>query len=164
MNKSAPRIESVYDATVCINGDASKATLWSLLTGRSTYGEMYLRRIPTSILPDTEEGLNQWMIDLYVNKDKMKERYLQTGTFSDTAEIIDVDARPTTLLLMIALNVLISVPLFKWLIEVVFFGTWLQAGIAVGIVVGVNLLMGQAINTTKISKQSAYGIKNKKDE
>jgi len=62
------------DTTVCINGDEKDATLSNILTGKSVDFDVYVRRVPIADLPKDDEGLSKWLVDLYVRKDKAKQR------------------------------------------------------------------------------------------
>ena len=62
------------DTTVCINGDEKDATLSNILRGNSVDFDVYVRRVPIASLPKDDEGLSKWLIDLYVQKDKAKQR------------------------------------------------------------------------------------------
>ena len=74
--------------------------------------------------------------------------------------MIDVPARPYTLILTVTLNILMAIPLVKLFTSMVFFGSWFQAIIAISSVVIVNLAMGAMIDISRISKATSYGLKN----
>jgi len=159
-NLDRDKIKYILDTTVCINGDEKDATLSNILRGNSVDFDVYVRRVPIASLPKDDEGLSKWLIDLYVQKDKAKQRYYETGTFSDDVEMIDVPARPYTLILTVTLNILMAIPLVKLFTSMVFFGSWFQAIIAISSVVIVNLAMGAMIDISRISKATSYGLKN----
>lgn len=69
-------------------------------------------------------------------------------------------ARPYTLILTVILNVLTAIPLIKLFISMVFFGSLLQAVIAISLVVIVNLAFGAMIDISRISKATSYGLKS----
>jgi hypothetical protein len=131
------------------------------MDGKSVFGDLYVKKIPTASLPTDDEGISQFLIDLFVEKDKKKQRYLETGTFIDDAEMLLHGPRPHTLLLMITLNTLVGVPLVWYLLSMVFSGSLFQAALAVVLVVGSQIGMSKCIDVTKVSKASDYGRKDK---
>ena len=87
-------------------------------------------------------------------------RYYETGTFSDDVEMIDVPARPYTLFMTVIFNILMAIPLTGVFLSMVFSGSALQAIIAIGVVVVLNIAMGAMIDISRISKATSYGLKS----
>ena len=73
-NLERDKIKYILDTTVCINGDEKEATLSNVMSGNSVSFDVYTRRIPVADLPEDDEGLSKWLVDLYVRKDKAKQR------------------------------------------------------------------------------------------
>ena len=74
--------------------------------------------------------------------------------------MIDVPARPYTLILVVILNIIMAIPLTKIFFSMVFSGSALQAVIAIGVVVTLNIAMGAMIDISRISKATSYGLKS----
>ena len=87
-------------------------------------------------------------------------RYYETGTFSDNVEMIDVPARPYTLIMTVTFNIIMAIPLTKLFLSMVFSGSALQAAIAIGVLVIVNIAMGAMLDISRISKATSYGLKS----
>ena len=135
----------------------------NILTGHSTTADIFVRRIQTSSVPKEEDAAAKFLLDLYLEKDSLKDTYLKTGSFvaSDlgTTEVVELGPRINSLAVIVALNLLISYPLVQKLFAMVLSGSVIQAFLAIAIVLVAHFSMRKMINLTKMSKGSTYGQK-----
>jgi len=156
------RISRMYDVTLVAGASPNSAppTLTSILCGRSTEASMYIREYQLKDIPTTDEGSSQWLMNLFKEKDALKDSFLQTGCFSELSGFpkyppIQRQSRPWSLLISITLNSCVIIPLIYILIT---------GGLITRLVLVVMLglawfAMRKFINITKISKSSSYGAK-----
>jgi len=70
------KVKYLYDIELCIPKNADNPpTLKSLLQGKPCYADMYVRRHALSDLPQTEEGLKDFLYKMYQDKDELTEYY-----------------------------------------------------------------------------------------
>ena len=68
-------IPYVYDVTLAINSkDGGPATISSILLGRKTVGEIYIRRFDINEIPKTTDESAQYLMDVYKSKDALLDR------------------------------------------------------------------------------------------
>jgi hypothetical protein len=76
-------ITAIYDLTV--GYEEGVPTLWQYVKGLVDRVHLHVRRFPIEELPETDEGLRQWLLERFVEKDRLLEHYYQTGAFPDGA-------------------------------------------------------------------------------
>jgi len=59
--------------------DGGPATLTNILMGRKTVGDIYLRRFKTSDIPKDEEGAQNFLMEVYKEKDELLGHYKESG-------------------------------------------------------------------------------------
>jgi hypothetical protein len=59
--------------------DGGEATLTNILMGKKTVGDIYLRRYKTSEIPKDDEGAQNWIMNVYKEKDELLGYYKETG-------------------------------------------------------------------------------------
>ena len=74
-------ITAIYDLT--IGYEDGVPTLSQYTRGLVDRVHMHVRRFPIEDLPETDEGLRQWLLERFVEKDQLLEHYYQTGKFPD---------------------------------------------------------------------------------
>jgi len=162
------RIKTVYDVTLVAGqahtGQGANPTLEDALNGRSSHANMYIRKFQLENIPKDEEGATEWLMNLYKEKDELKESFIKTGSFSELSGQADypctnLPPRIYSLLISLSINLLILVPL-----------AWFALSGGVYRLLGASMLLGLAylamsklIGLTKISKGSSYGSAKKKD-
>ncbi len=77
-------VTAVYDLT--IGYEEGVPTLWQYLKGLVDRVHLHVRRFPIEALPETDEGLRDWLLERFVEKDRLLEHYYATGAFPDTFE------------------------------------------------------------------------------
>lgn len=153
------RIKVLYDVTLVAGGDHSAPpTLTSVLQGRTVVANMYIRKFLLDDIPKDEAGSSQWLMDLFKEKDAMKESFLQTGCFSALSGVPKHDkithkAKVYSLLVVVILNCCVLLPLIYLL---VFGGLYVRL-VLLAVLLLSWLAMQRLVNITKISKSSSYG-------
>ena len=54
----------------------------SILFGRKTVGEVYIRRFEVNEIPKSSEGSAEFLMDVYKAKDSLLDSYALTGSFT----------------------------------------------------------------------------------
>ena len=72
-------ITAVYDLT--IGYEVGVPSLWQYVKGLVKRVHVHVRRFPIEDLPETEEGLRDWLLEHFVEKDRLLEHYYETRGF-----------------------------------------------------------------------------------
>ena len=166
------RLPAVYDVTVAVSEGNAPATLKSVLTGKKTVAEMYLKRYSTADLPKDEAGLSEFLMERYREKDELLDNYARTGSFTDggrDSRFKDykgtvLPPRWGSLLWLVAVNVAVGWPLGNLLWSIFTSGSYVQIGLAVFALLGLYIGLKQMISVTRVSKGSEYGSAAKKQD
>ncbi len=164
------KVTALYDVTVAVNPNHSPATFQSLMSGRTTVCDAYVRRIPTSELHGKSDAeVEKFIMDMYREKDDLIENYFSTGSFTRGGENkrfpdyppVDKPARIGSLINVVVMNLLVGVPMVRMFLSTVLSGSLWQAALALGGVAALFAGMHKMLDLTKASKASSYGSKKK---
>jgi 1-acyl-sn-glycerol-3-phosphate acyltransferase len=72
-------IDAVYDLT--IGYEIGVPSLWQYIKGLVKRIHMHVRRFPVDDLPDSAEGLRDWLFARFAEKDALLDHYYATGAF-----------------------------------------------------------------------------------
>jgi len=72
-------IDAVYDLTIAYEGGVP--SLWQFIKGMVERVHMHVRRFPVVELPDSPEGLRDWLFARFEEKDRLLEHFYVVGTF-----------------------------------------------------------------------------------
>ncbi|MCO5546762.1 hypothetical protein L7F22_000198 [Adiantum nelumboides] len=92
-------VPAVYDVTVAVPKESLPPTMKRALSGQPSVVHLHLRRVPTSVLPETEDGLSQWCKDAFILKDDLLDKHKQDNTFGE--ELYKPISRPVKPLLVV---------------------------------------------------------------
>jgi lysophosphatidic acid acyltransferase/lysophosphatidylinositol acyltransferase len=156
------RISRLYDVTLVAGAspDSAPPTLTSILCGRCTDASMYIREYQLKDIPTSDEGSSEWLMNLFKEKDALKDSFLKTGCFSELSDFpkyppIKRKSRPWSLAIAITLNSCVIIPLIYILLT-----GGLITRLVLMLMLGLTwIAMQRFINITKISKSSSYGAK-----
>lgn len=155
------KIAAVYDVTlVAGRGSSAPPTLTSALCGRETEANMYIRKFALEDIPKDEEGSAGWLLQLFQEKDRLKESFIQTGDWAQQSGLPSqpchsIERRCCSLVVMGVLNSLVNIPLLYLLVTGGF-----TTRLVLAVVYSLSwLAMRKLVNITKISKSSEYGKK-----
>ncbi len=76
-------LDAVYDIT--IGYPTGVPTLVQYIRGGSRVAHFHVRRFPIEELPTTNEGLDRWLVDRFVEKDKLLDAFYRNGVFGSDA-------------------------------------------------------------------------------
>lgn len=159
---------AIYDVTVGFNErEAAEPSLLNMLRGNKVLGELYVRRIPIDEIPEDDEGLSQYLHEMYRIKDKLLDSYINTGSFTAENDLPSYEGRkmpcrPFSLLNMLGWTSLVSSWIVSFYYNLVASGSVLGTFIAVGIVILAYIGLYKMIGLTKIDKGSGYGATESK--
>lgn len=71
--------------------DEIKPTFTNLLLGRGVTSHMYLRRIDTKSIPDTEAEAAEWLHEVFRYKDRMQESFHTHGDFFTSSGVAPIE-------------------------------------------------------------------------
>lgn len=149
----------IYHTELVFKEDASKGisapTIKSLLTGRKLEAHMYVRRIPMEEVPETEQGQEQFIRDLFYEKDKLQESFKKTGDFFATSGVKRQPATNVARKWMPLLNYLFwSVgtcsTIAYYLIKLFMNGDFIYLSVWIGIILACAILMNKAVGTLEV--------------
>ncbi|KAH8364278.1 hypothetical protein KR084_005338, partial [Drosophila pseudotakahashii] len=153
----------IYDINLAYRPtDKVPATMLSLLHGKGVEPHLLMRRIPLEQVPEDEKEAAAWLQNLFVEKDKIIDSFLETGSFFKTSGIKEVPAYVNKARLCSLVNFACWATfslscIFYYLITSLLAANWTALITACSVLGLFYWLMGQAINKTQISKGSSYG-------
>lgn len=77
-------VDAVYDVTIGYTGGVP--SLWQYAKGLVGQIHVHVRRFPIGALPETDEGLQEWLLERFAEKDRLLGRFYETGGFPATFE------------------------------------------------------------------------------
>ena len=87
-------VTAVYDVTIGYE-EEGVPTLWQWIEGLSRRSHFHVRRYLVDELPADDEALGQWLVDRFVEKDQLLERFYREGAFPrEPYAAPDATARP----------------------------------------------------------------------
>ncbi|XP_044752708.1 1-acyl-sn-glycerol-3-phosphate acyltransferase gamma-like [Coccinella septempunctata] len=163
------KVPAIYDClTVFTEDEPVDPTMKNLLMGKSVTAHLYFRRIPLEEVPESEEGMDKYLKNLFVIKDKMKEGFLKHGDFFKYTENLPryepliTKRRYYTLLNTVGWSIVVLIPMISYLFKLLFSGELVYLSIAVGIIGIFYFLLQNLLSMSDIKKSSTYGINTKK--
>ncbi len=171
------KVTAVYDVTMAVNErEGAVANLSSLLEGKTTVCEMYMRRYDTKELQSkSEKEIEDFLMDLYRDKDEMVENYSKTGSFTRNGQDsrfpdypeLEKPARWGSLINVGVLFYLVTLPVLRMFAQMLLSGSAWQAVAAASTAALLYAATKKLLDFTKTNKGSAYGsgapASNKRD-
>ncbi len=77
-------IDAVYDLT--IGYEVGVPSLWQYIKGLVEHIHVHVRRFDIDSLPESADGLRQWLLDRWEEKDELLDHFYETGGFPETLE------------------------------------------------------------------------------
>ncbi|XP_045469953.1 1-acyl-sn-glycerol-3-phosphate acyltransferase gamma-like [Harmonia axyridis] len=163
------KVPAVYDCLLVFKeDDPVEPTMRNILMGKSVTAHLYFRRIPLEEIPESEEGMDKFLKNLFVIKDKMKEGFLKHGDFFKYTENVPryeplvTERRYFTLLNTVGWSLVVLIPMISYLFKLLFSGQLVYFSIALGIIGTFFFLLQNLLSMSDIKKSSAYGTNSKK--
>ncbi|MFV2071682.1 MAG: lysophospholipid acyltransferase family protein [Thermoanaerobaculales bacterium] len=72
-------VDAIYDVTIGYTGGVP--SLWQYTKGLVGEIHVHVRRFPVETLPETDQGLHEWLLERFVEKDRLLAHFYQTGEF-----------------------------------------------------------------------------------
>lgn len=157
----------LYDVTLVAGGEGvAPPNLTSAICGRSTRAAMYIRRYKFSDIPKDEKESGEWLMNLFQEKDELKESFLETGCFKPLSaatkanapkcEQVEIQRRVYSLIVTIVLQCCVQIPI----IGLVVYGSCITR-MVIGLILLLSwIAMHWFLKLTKISDSSSYGGKS----
>jgi len=156
------KMPALLDVTLAFRKDAAPPSLYSIIHGYSTKGEMYVRRIKTDDVPlETDEECAEWLQQLYRDKDEVFENFEQNGRFT-IGQKLEIPKNYTDLALTLFWFVTITVPFTVYMLWAFVTGTWTAKIVMTSILGLFYVAMKKLMATTEIAKTgSSFGLDTK---
>ncbi|KAF7281438.1 hypothetical protein GWI33_004764 [Rhynchophorus ferrugineus] len=159
------KVPAIYDTLVTFREDDPIApTITNILYGRPVTAHMYIKRVSLDEVPETVPEQEEFLRDLFLRKDKMKESFIQTGDFFKNSGVTPVEPwvperRIWPLLNIVLWMFTILVPMVYYLIKLFFSGQLLYFSIGSGLIFLFYMLLRQTISMSETKHGSSYGTK-----
>ncbi|XP_060518477.1 1-acyl-sn-glycerol-3-phosphate acyltransferase delta-like [Cylas formicarius] len=159
------KIPAIYDTVIAFNpNDSVEPTITNLLMAKPITAHMYIKRIPLEEVPESISGQEQFLIDMFLRKDRLKDSFFRTGDFFTESGVDRVKPWPSQRRICVLLNMIfwlvcILIPSFYYLMKLLFSGKFLYFSIGFSFILVFYVLLKKAISMTDIkSSSSSYGI------
>lgn len=140
--------KAIYDMTLVFRkgGTANEPSVSNMLNGKPYEGCLLVRRIPLDKVPVDEKEAAQWLLDLYVQKDKIVDSFHTTGSFFKTSGVKEIPGSMLKPRMATFINYMFWVcvtvlPLFFFFFKFVLSGNFVGA-LAIGGTVGLGKVFG----------------------
>lgn len=167
LNRGASgRISAIYDLTIGIaDNNGIKPDLNAIRNGIPFKGELFVRRIPMSEVPEDDKGSAEFIHNLYRQKDEIFDVYDKTGSFKSlNVPLVNKPPNYEDWYLVMMWMVLLVTPLMYYIFNFVQTATLFQNCVLLFAMflctVGANLFIAQSTS----SKGSAYGKANEESK
>ncbi|GLV40868.1 1-Acylglycerol-3-phosphate O-acyltransferase 4 [Carabus blaptoides fortunei] len=156
------KMDALYDITIAFNpNDENKPTVKNILLGRKVRANFYIKRIPFAEIPQDKSGIDKFIRDMYIKKDKLRETFYQTGSFElddeTTMERIKLKRNYSILITAFAWHMFsISLSLY-YIFLLLIYGSISSIVICLGILATLLFLLHKALGLSKIKNSSSYG-------
>jgi lysophosphatidic acid acyltransferase/lysophosphatidylinositol acyltransferase len=153
------RINTIYDVTLVAGSETTAPpTLTSALMGKETVAHMYIRRFDLKDIPKDEAGSSAWLMNLFKEKDALKESFEKTGSFSKLSGMPEYKSiQPKRRIFSLLISAGLNICVFSAVMYLLWTGSLYYRLAVAGFLVLAWLAMDRLVNITKISKSSAYG-------
>lgn len=157
------KVPAIYNIELAFHEDAPvKPTITNLLFGRQTEAHIYFDRVPFEQVPNTPSEQEEFLKEMFVKKDKLRESFLKTGDFFATSgvervEPFQVPSRQHSIFNLIFWQSVTLLPISYYLIKLLFSGELLYFSIGAGIIAAFYILLNKSIGMSEINKGSSYG-------
>ncbi|XP_024389863.1 probable 1-acyl-sn-glycerol-3-phosphate acyltransferase 5 [Physcomitrium patens] len=124
LSQSRCSLDAVYDLTI---GYKKRCPLFinNVFGTDPSEVHIHIRRIPISEIPQSEDGMTQWLYDLFYQKDQMLASFSKTGSFPDSG----IEESPLNIVEGVC-NVALHVVLSGWVFWCLFHSVWLKLYVA----------------------------------
>nr|ACO14702.1 1-acyl-sn-glycerol-3-phosphate acyltransferase gamma [Caligus clemensi] len=154
-------VPAVYDVTIVTDRKAS--SLSYVLSGQPLSADVYVRRIPLENIGKDEPSVKKFLMQTYKEKDALVENLHQLGHFGPATQEFDFPKRRIhSLLNTLALNLIVQIPIFYYVLNTLLTGSAIQISSLVAIITLLYFGMKKMIGITKVRDSSEYGNQKNK--
>jgi len=158
------RITGIYDLTVGFKKTGADPTLLSILKGRSCQAEIFIRRIPISEIPTDTKGCDNWVHNLYREKDQIYDYFVHHDTFEGNGLIrMEIPWNYYDLFIQLTWMLIIGVPSIIYLFQFLWTSSFLAQIIFVILIFLATIGVRAMIALTETERGSHYGEMQKQE-
>ena len=142
----------------------AEPTLLSIIKGRPCRAEIFVRRFPISQIPTDTEGCDQWVHNLYQEKDRIYDYFVRHNTFEGHGlRRIVIPRNYWDLIIELIWIVIIGVPSIYYLFQFLWTSSLLAQLIVAILVVLATIGVRAMIAVTETERGSQYGETRKRE-
>lgn len=152
------KFDAIYDIELIFGKSSAPPNLKSMIMGKHFDAHVYVKRIPMSEVPDTEEGQEQFLRDLFYKKDSILDSFKKSGDFFKLSnvpreEAIDFERRWTPLLNFLFWMTISMGSLLYYLTNLFQSGDYISL-LVCAVIMGIcYILMNKAMSITRVKKE-----------
>lgn len=151
-------VAAVYDVTICSHGN--DPGLMDVVNAKPSSADVHMRRFATADIPDSEEGMADWLIHLYQEKDELVDHHIKYKKFPDSLVRAQLPRSYWPDVIVFMWICLLAVPAFFTALYLAWVGAWLTLGIILLAVLVADQLFQYIANETNTKKSgSTYGLR-----
>ena len=158
MMKRNRNSEFFYDLEFAYRG--KQATTLGILSADRGKCDVYMRVFPLSDIPEEEGAFNDWLYQLFQEKDELMAYHLQHGHFP--GEHLQAEQGYWRGKLTLFWCLASSLPILYATVSLVAGGHWVLLSLLMGLVPLASWMFGRLIRMTESKHGSTYGLKNSK--
>ncbi|KAL5457641.1 hypothetical protein EMCRGX_G034924 [Ephydatia muelleri] len=149
-------IPAIYDITIRCPDVSEQPTLMDVINAKPCRADIYFRRFSLSDLPESEEALTKWLIDLYRDKDDVIEYHIKNRKFP--GDQIKLSKRPWMDVVVFMWILLLAIPVSVAMVYLAYTGAWLTLGLIVLILFVTDQLFMCLARETDSKLGSSHGL------
>ncbi|XP_047128319.2 1-acyl-sn-glycerol-3-phosphate acyltransferase delta isoform X1 [Hydra vulgaris] len=151
------KVAAIYDLEFAFP-DIESANMQNVVNGGKIEVLMHFRRIPMNLVPNSFDGLSNFIIEHYKKKDEIYDHFVKNKTFPGLR--VPLPRRKLNLIFFSIWNIFVSIFALLWLKHCVhLYGQAIVSTILFLFLFGVYLLFKTMQNYTRTNKGSKFGLK-----
>lgn len=157
------KMKGLYDVTIAFNAaDEVQPKIQNLFFGRKVKVHYYIQRIPFEDVPKDEKAAGDFIQNLFVQKDKLRDSFYKTGDFFAESGVKRVDKITLKKNYKVLLNAVFwytfSVGiLLKYLINLFFSECYTTLGVWIVVIMTFAFIMHKAMGMSQLNQGSNIG-------
>lgn len=157
------RVPAIYDTLIVFReSDPVAPTMTNLLFGKNVVAHLYIKRVSMEEVPNSEPEQEEYLRQMFVVKDKMKESFIETGDLFKTSGVKRVEPWKTPRRIWPIVNqvfwlISVLVPLFYYLVKLFLSGQIVYFSIGITLLFTFYTLLKRTIAMSETKNASSYG-------
>jgi lysophosphatidic acid acyltransferase/lysophosphatidylinositol acyltransferase len=157
MKELRETVPAIYDVTIVSRED--DPVLLDIINAKPSSADVCVRRFPTADIPETDEGISEWLINLYKEKDDLVDHHIKHKRFPDSVQKVTLPRSYWPDLIVGLWICLLGVPAVLTAFYLAWVGAWLTLGLILAAVFVADQLFQYIANETDTKKSgSTYGL------